>query len=98
MIMEVDAWIPATLVLRAYREVQRQLLPGYNRPVSRRAIDLVNFVLRYRPATWPKLLDLWNSAHPADGYSDYPTHAFRLRKGSAVAPAAEVSTLSGSGG
>jgi hypothetical protein len=71
IIMEVDAWVPAATVLQAYREVQRQLLPGHNRPVSRRAVDLVNFVLQHLPATWPKLFDLWNSEHPTAGYSDY---------------------------
>jgi hypothetical protein len=80
IIMEVDAWVPAASVLQAYREVQRQLLPGHNRPVSRRAIDLVNFVLQHRPATWPKLLGLWNSEHPTTGYSDYRHMRFAFER------------------
>ncbi len=80
VIMEVDAWIPAAVVLRAYREAQRQLLPGHNRSVSRRAIDLVNFVLEHRPATWPRLLALWNSEHPSAGYSDYRHMRFAFER------------------
>jgi hypothetical protein len=80
IIMEVDAWVPAATVLHAYREVQRQLLPGHNRPVSRRAVDLVNFVLQHRPATWPKLLGLWNSEHPTAGYSDYRHMRFAFER------------------
>jgi hypothetical protein len=104
IIMEVDAWIPAATVLRAYREVQRQILPGHNRPVSRRAVDLVNFVLQHRPATWPKLLGLWNSEHPTAGYSDYRHMRFaferarqsllvpryRLYSGEKAGPGAEI--------
>jgi len=71
LVMEVDVWMPAERVLQAYRELQRQVLPGHNRPISRRSIDLVAFVQRHRPATWPELLGLWNTEHPTDPYSDY---------------------------
>jgi hypothetical protein len=71
LIMEVDLWMPAAAVLRAYRDLQRQVLPGHNRPVSRRSIDLVNFVIQHRPATWPKLLERWNNEHPSATYADY---------------------------
>lgn len=71
LVMEVDLWMPASSVLRAYRDVQRHVLPGHNRPVSRRSIDLVNFVLTYRLDTWPKLLERWNTEHPTAAYSDY---------------------------
>ena len=86
--MEVDAWIPAATVLQAYREVQRQLLPGHNRPVSRRAVDLVSFVLQHLPATWPTLLGLWNSEHPTAGYSDYRhmRSAFERARSSLLVP------------
>lgn len=80
VILEVDAWIPAATVLRAYRDVQRQLLPGYNRPVSRRGIDLVNFVLRTRPASWPRLLELWNTEHAAVAYPDYRHMRFAFER------------------
>jgi hypothetical protein len=71
LVMEVDLWMPASAVLRAYRRVQRQVLPGHNRPVSRRSLDLVNFVMQHRPGTWQEHLDDWNTEHPTATYSDY---------------------------
>lgn len=71
LVLEVELWMPAAAVLSAYRDLQRQVLRGHNRPVSRRSIDLVNFVLRHRPATWPKLLERWNNEHPNATYADY---------------------------
>jgi len=71
LVMEVDLWMPASSVLRAYRDVQRHVLPGHNRPVSRRSIDLVNFVQTYRADTWQKRLDRWNTEHPSAKYPDY---------------------------
>ena len=71
LVLEVDLWVPAPMVLRAYREAQRRVLPGHNRPLSRRAVDLVNFVQAARPATWPQLLTRWNAAHPTAPYADY---------------------------
>lgn len=71
LVMEVDLWMPASAVLRAYRRVQRKVLPGHNRPVSRRSLDLVNFVMQHRPGTWPEHLDDWNTEHPTATYSDY---------------------------
>jgi hypothetical protein len=83
LFMEVDLWMPASAVLRAYRDVQRSVLPGHNRPVSGRSLDLVNFVMSNLPATWQKLLDLWNSEHPGATYPDYRRFRFafiRARK------------------
>ena len=71
LVMEVDLWMPASVVLRAYREYQRKVLPGHNRPVGQKSIDLVNFVFRHRPATWQQLLDRWNNEHPVAPYPDY---------------------------
>jgi hypothetical protein len=71
LVMEVDLWTPASSVLRAYRDVQRHVLPGHNRPVSRRSIDLVNFVMAHRPDSWRKLLERWNTEHQRAAYPDY---------------------------
>lgn len=71
LIMEVDLWMPADDVLRAYREVQRKVLPGHNRPIAGRSIALVNFVMRHRPATWASLLARWNTEHPGQVYANY---------------------------
>jgi hypothetical protein len=73
IVMEVDMWMPAAIVLKAYREAQRQVLPGHNRPVSQRSVDLVNFVQRLGPATWQKRLDAWNTEHPSQPFPDYRT-------------------------
>lgn len=69
--LEIDMWMPAAEVLRAYRHVQRQVLRGHNRPISPRSIDLVNFVLQRPSGTWQQVLDEWNKEHPNSPYSDY---------------------------
>jgi hypothetical protein len=69
--LEIDMWMPVDEVLRAYRHVQRQVLRGHNRPISRRSIDLVNFVLQRPSGTWQQVLDEWNNEHPTSSYSDY---------------------------
>jgi hypothetical protein len=88
LVIEVDLWMPAGDVLRAYRKVQRQVLPGHNKPVSLRSIELVNFVFRHRRAKWRELLELWNSEHPDDGYSSYRhmRFAFQRARGSLLFP------------
>ena len=80
LVMEVELWMPASAVLRAYRRVQRQVLRGHNRPISRRSIDLVNFVVRHRPATWPKLLGLWNNEHPSAPFADFRRFRFAFER------------------
>jgi hypothetical protein len=80
LVMEVDLWMPASAVLRAYRDVQRSVLPGHNRPVSDRSLDLVNFVMLHLPATWQKLLDQWNTEHPKATYPDYRRLQFAFKR------------------
>jgi hypothetical protein len=88
VVMEIDLWMPAPYVLKAYRDLQRQVLPGHNRPVSGKTIDVVNFVLQHRPATWPQLLALWNNAHPSAAYGDYRhlRYAFERARRSLLTP------------
>jgi len=75
--MEVDLWMPAGEVLRAYREVQRAVLPGHNRPIGPASIELVNYVKSVRAtesdrrSTWRTLLDRWNLEHPGRRYASY---------------------------
>jgi hypothetical protein len=80
LVMEVDLWMPASAVLRAYRAYQRKVLPGHNRPVGPKSINLVNFVLRHRPATWQKLLDGWNTEHPDTPYPDYRRFRYAFQR------------------
>ena len=88
LILEVDLWMPASEVMRAYRDAQRRVLPGHNRPVSRRSIDVVNFVVQHRRATWPVRLERWNSDHPRRRFKDYRTlrTAFERAKRELLAP------------
>jgi hypothetical protein len=69
--MEVDLWMPASEVLRAYRQARQRALPGHNKPVGDRSIDVVNFVMRSDASTWPARLGQWNDANPGRGYGDY---------------------------
>ena len=75
--MEVDLWMPADEVLRAYREVQRAVLPGHNRPIGPASIELVNYVMSRRASesdrrsTWQSLLERWNIEHPDRRYANY---------------------------
>lgn len=71
IVMEVDLWMPAEVVVKAYRQAQRRVLPGHNRPISPRSVDLVNFVQRLGPATWQTRLDAWNSEHSDRAFPDY---------------------------
>ena len=77
LVMKVDLWMPAAEVLRAYREVQRKVLPGHNRPISLGSIELVNFVMGVRtdatdgPVSWVSLFERWNTEHPGRGYANY---------------------------
>jgi len=82
LVMEVDLWMPAAAVLRAYRRVQREVLPGHNRPVSSRSVALVNFVMKHRPATWPRLLERWNTEHPGSEYSNYRSFRYAFDRAS----------------
>jgi hypothetical protein len=77
LIMEIDLWMPAGEVLRAYRQVQRAVLPGHNRPISPSSVELVNHVMRERASendrrtTWQSLMDGWNTEHPSRRYANY---------------------------
>lgn len=82
LIMEVDLWMPASAVLHAYREVQRKVLPGHNRPVGSQSIELVNFVIQHRPNTWAALLERWNNEHPGREYSDYRSFRYAFERAS----------------
>jgi hypothetical protein len=64
IVLEVDAWVPAASVLDAYRDIQRKLLPGHNKQIGARAIELVRFLALDPSGTWPERLRRWNSAHP----------------------------------
>ena len=82
VILEIDLWVPAAQVARAYRRLQRQVLSGHNRPISQRSIDLVNFVLTHRPESWPALLKAWNKEHPEGGYSNYRSFRYAFARAS----------------
>ncbi|TAM55772.1 MAG: hypothetical protein EPN50_10585 [Chloroflexota bacterium] len=84
--IEVEAWVPADVVTRAYRESQREVLDGHNRPLAERSIQLVNFVLDARDAepnvTWPALRERWNRAHPAAPFPNFRNMRFTFERAS----------------
>lgn len=72
--LDVEPWISAETVLRAYRDVQRRVLPGDNRPVGERSLALARFVAEQERdgerRTWRELRTRWNDAHPDLLYDD----------------------------
>jgi hypothetical protein len=73
--LTIEPWVSANTVLRAYRDVQRQVLGRDNRPLSRRNLAVFRFVndrLDERGNTPPLrlLLDEWNRNHPEWRYAD----------------------------
>jgi hypothetical protein len=80
LVMEVDLWMPAEVVARAYRKAQRDVLRGHNKPVRPRTLDVVNFVLTHRPATWAALLERWNTEHPGDEFPDYRALSWTFKR------------------
>jgi len=74
--LEVEPWVPASSVLRAYRHVQQALLSGDNRPIGSRHLALFSFVAEWetggkRPR-WRELLTAWNHAHQGRPEWRYP--------------------------
>lgn len=72
--ISAEPWVSAETVLQIYRQYQRYLLRGENRPIGLDKIALFQFVNEHstdnkRP-TWRKLLESWNSAHPEWRYPD----------------------------
>jgi len=77
--IEADAWVPAAMILSAYRDAQRRFLPGHNRPIGRRALEQAAFVLEERErvplVTWRALAERWDETH-SEPYGDW--RHFRL--------------------
>jgi hypothetical protein len=46
-VVEAEPWVPARLVLKAYRDLQRHLGYGRNRPIGSRALALVDWFLAH---------------------------------------------------
>jgi len=72
--LDVEPWVSADTVLRAYRDVQRRVLPGDNRPVGERSLALARFVAEQERdgerRTWRVLRTRWNEAHPDQPYEE----------------------------
>src|SRR5918997_2166383 len=64
--LTVPAWLPAEEVERAYRRMQRQILPGKNRGPDPKTLEVARFVWEqerlngYRRPSWDVLLGRWN--------------------------------------
>lgn len=72
--LDVEPWVSADTVLRAYRDVQRRVLPGDNRPVGDRSLGLARFVAEQERdgdlPTWREMRTRWNEARPEWNYDD----------------------------
>jgi len=74
--IQVEPWVSAASVTRAYRELQRESTDGDNRPLALRTLTLLQFLLRWfigkkRDPTWEEVTRKWNRAHPTWSYADF---------------------------
>jgi hypothetical protein len=83
--LTVEHWVSAQTVERAYREMQRMVLGGSNRPLATRNLEVFRFVTRVlaelnrdessqrqelRRLSWRTLLERWNQEHTSSEYKD----------------------------
>lgn len=62
------SWIPAKVVERTYRQLQREIISGRNRGPEAHCWEVAGFVLREERRNgrlpWPVLLERWHQEHP----------------------------------
>lgn len=72
--LQVEPWVPASTVLRTYRDLQRRLLGRENRPLTLHALAVFEFVTGRRAAggkvSWRQLMQEWNSDPARKPYRD----------------------------
>jgi hypothetical protein len=66
--LHIEPWISAETVLKAYRAIQRDVLRHDNRPLNRRTLALLRFVMDRSTndgqlPRWRTLVEEWNAAH-----------------------------------
>jgi len=73
--LKIAPWMSANTVLAAYRNVQKDLLTGHNRPVSERRLALFRFVTDHTNddgsiPPWHEIMARWNNGHRNWRYTD----------------------------
>jgi hypothetical protein len=84
--LTVEPWVSAQTVERAYREMQRVVLGGSNRPLATRNLEVFRFVIsefaeevnrdessygqEQISLSWRTLLQRWNQEHTSSEYKD----------------------------
>jgi hypothetical protein len=66
--LQIEPWVSADTVLKAYRAIQRDFLGRDNRPLSQRTLAQLRFVMARSTddgqlPPWRTLVDEWNAAH-----------------------------------
>jgi hypothetical protein len=84
--LEVEPWVPAETVAKAYRDLQLGVLEENPRSVGPRNLEVFTFVLRSRrerlvsaqvegriphKLLWRELMQEWNKANPQEAYTEY---------------------------
>lgn len=84
--LEVEPWVPAETVAKAYRDLQLGVLEENPRSVGPRNLEVFTFVLRSRrerlvsaqvegrvphKLLWRELMLEWNNANPQKAYTEY---------------------------
>jgi len=79
-----EPWIPAETVTNVYQHLQAQVLRRRPRPVSRRNLSVLRFVVEQLQeliatmggmaepprVSWSRMMERWNREHPESAYSD----------------------------
>ena len=72
--LEVEPWVSAQSVLKAYRTVRRRILGGQHRELSNRNVSVLTFVVQEkrkgRKITWRVLMEDWNRLRPDWRYAN----------------------------
>jgi hypothetical protein len=79
-------WLPEKEVSRAYRMMQKQLLPGRNELREPKVLEVARFVWEqerlngYHTPSWPHLYETWNKEHPEaqfKSFNNFRTYCMR---------------------
>ena len=72
--IQVEPWVSANTVLEVYRAAQQASLPGRNRKLLPKNLELLSFAMERRigesPSPWRTIMSDWNAEHPDAIYED----------------------------
>ena len=82
--LAIEPWVSADTVLRIYRDAQRSILGGDNRPIGLKNLDLFHFVVDQaedgKLPPWKKMMLQWNDTHAELQYDDVSSFARAYRR------------------